>query len=87
MFLLTIYFPEKEIKVSRLWQSTLIISTDEKTPNILKTKSGSAEFVKKIYDDDNHLEEHEDKHGLEPRVPLHDCLKSGSATMWQKVYG
>ena len=22
---------------------------------------------RKIYDDDNHLEEHEDKHGLEPR--------------------
>ena len=48
-FVNNLIFPEKKIKVSRLWQSMWIISTDEKNikKHILKTKSENAEFVKK----------------------------------------
>ena len=62
------YFPEKEIKVSRLWQSTWIISQMKKHQKVhLEDKIRKCRVCEKIYDDDNHLEEHEDKHVLEPR--------------------
>ena len=66
MFLLTIlFFQKKKLKCLDCGSLCGSLAQMKKTPK--STKSESAEFVKKIYDDDNHLEEHEDKHVLELR--------------------
>ena len=69
MFLLTIlFFQKKKLKCpdcGSLHGSLAQMKKHQKAH--LEDKIRKCRVCEKIYDDDNHLEEHEDKHILEPR--------------------